>query len=518
MKIKVQNIKIPVNIDQEKGIYEYLKKNGIEKKYINKIEYKKRSIDSRNKNNIFLLYNIEVELNKKINTKFEEVKEKTLKQIKSKNIEGTIAIIGTGPAGLFAAYRLCELGYKPIIFERGKKVEERDKDIENFITTNVLNPNSNIQFGEGGAGTYSDGKLTTRVKSIYKDEIFNTLVECGAQKEILFDYKPHIGTDVLKIVVTNLRKKIESMGGKFYFNSTLTDIKIKNEVISQIEINKNELIDIDYLFLAIGHSSRDTYYMLHKNNVFLENKDFAIGARIESPRYDIDLMQHGKFYNSKILGSATYNFTYNNQNEKRGVFSFCMCPGGEIVNAASEENTSLVNGMSYSQRDGKFSNSAIVVAIRENDYGNKLFDGMKLQEKLEKQTYEIISTYGALYQSVNDFLKNTKTKQDIESSYKMNLYSYNLNNFFPEVISRNMRNALNYWDKKMPLFTKNANLIAPETRTSAPIRITRDETGKSINVNNLFPIGEGAGYAGGIISAAIDGMKIVDMNFGEIIG
>ena len=429
-------------------------------------------------------------------------------------------VVGTGPAGLFAALRLTEYGYKPIVIERGEDVDSRDKTVNNFIKTNKFNENSNIQFGEGGAGTYSDGKLNTRIKSEYIEKVFSEFVECGAQEEILWDYKPHIGTDVLKVVVKNLRKKIISQGGKFYFNNFLTDINIENGKVKSVIIrnnkNKIEKLDIDKIVLAIGHSSRDTYRMLYKKGVFMENKPFAVGARIEHPREVIDKMQYGKYAGNKKLGAATYNLTYNNKEEERGIFSFCMCPGGVIVNAASEKCGTLVNGMSYSDRNGKFSNSALVVAIKENEFGNELFSGMKFQEELERKTFELVKNYGALYQSVPDFLKGKITEKDIETSYEMKKTSYDLNKLFPDVITRNMKMALKYWEKRYEGFvSEKANLIAPETRTSAPVKITRNEFGESINIKGLYPIGEGAGYAGGIVSAGVDGLKIIDLAFAQ---
>lgn len=446
-------------------------------------------------------------------------KEKIIREPLYKNKE--VAVIGAGPAGLFSALRLAEHGYIPLVFERGEEVDKRDITNNRFIADSILNPESNVQFGEGGAGTYSDGKLNTRIKSEYIDKVFRELVDCGAQEEILWDYKPHIGTDVLKVVVKNIREKIKSMGGKFYFNTKMENLLIKNNCVIGIEtINKDgvkEIISTDSVILAIGHSSRDTYRMLHKNGVHLENKPFAVGARIEHLRSDIDKMQYGKYADHPLLGAATYSVTYNNKKEDRGVFSFCMCPGGVVVNAASEEGKTLVNGMSYSKRDGKFSNSAIVVGIKENEFGDELFSGMKFQENLERKTYEIGNNYGAVYQNVIDFIKGKKTSGSIESSYEMKMNSYDLNNLFPKFMTDNMKAAFQQWGKNSYFISKNVNLIAPETRTSAPVKITRDIKGQSININGLFPIGEGAGYAGGIVSAAVDGLKIVDLGFTKTI-
>lgn len=524
MKININNIIISIEKNQDKEIEKEIIKRGIQKNNIEKIIWTKRSIDSRKKSDIKFVYNTEVIL--KNNVDISKLKNislvKEIEKIKRKGINNkeTVLVVGTGPAGLFAALRLTEYGYKPIVIERGEDVDSRDKTVNNFIKTNEFNENSNIQFGEGGAGTYSDGKLNTRIKSEYIEKVFSEFVECGAQEEILWDYKPHIGTDVLKVVVKNLRKKIISQGGKFYFNNFLTDINIEDRKVKSVIIrnNRNEIekLDINKIVLAIGHSSRDTYRMLHKKGVFMENKPFAVGARIEHPREVIDKMQYGKYAGNKKLGAATYNFTYNNKEEERGIFSFCMCPGGVIVNAASEKGGALVNGMSYSDRNGKFSNSALVVAIKENEFGNELFSGMKFQEELERKTFELVKNYGALYQSVPDFLEGKITEKDIETSYEMKKTSYDLNKLFPNVITRNMKMALKYWEKRYEGFvSEKANLIAPETRTSAPVKITRNEFGESINTKGLYPIGEGAGYAGGIVSAGVDGLKIIDLAFAQ---
>ena len=522
MKINVNNIIVSIEKNQDREIEKEIIKRGIKKENIDRIVWSKRSIDSRKKSDIKFVYNVEVTLKKEIDllkTKnISLVKETEKIKRKALNKDEEVLVVGTGPAGLFAALRLAEYGYKPIVIDRGEAVDERDKTVDRFIKTGELNENSNIQFGEGGAGTYSDGKLNTRIKSEYIEKVFTEFVECGAQKEIMWDYKPHIGTDILKVVVKNLREKIISLGGRFYFNNLLTDVIIENGEVqgAVIRNNKNEMekLPVKKIILAIGHSSRDTYRMFHKNGVFMENKPFAVGARIEHPREDIDRMQYGKYAGNKNLGAATYSLTYNNKEEERGIFSFCMCPGGVIVNAASENGGTLVNGMSYSDRNGRFSNSALVVGIKENEFGDELFSGMKFQEELERKTFELVKNYGALYQSVPDFLEGKLTEKEIETSYEMKKTPYDLNKLFPEVITRNMKMALNYWGKRYEGFvSERANLIAPETRTSAPVKITRNEIGESVNIKGLYPVGEGAGYAGGIVSAAVDGLKIVDLAF-----
>lgn len=518
MKLKLNNLEVSIYKDQNIEILNSIEKLGIPKENLGKIEYIKRSIDSRKRTNIKYIYNLELSLNKdsqyngKVFSLIENKKELVMKRKKS---NGNIAIIGTGPAGLFAALRLAEYGYKPIIFERGETVSKRYQSVKKFEKDSILNENSNIQFGEGGAGTFSDGKLNTGVKSPYLKKIFKTFVDCGAHPEIMYDFKPHIGTDTLMTVVKNLREKIITLGGTFYFDSKLTDIKIEKSTVKSIEINNSEIIPVEKLILATGHSARDIYKLLANKGVNLENKHFAIGLRIEHPRTLIDKMQYGEDKNSNILGSAPYKFTYNDKKTGTGVYSFCMCPGGYIVNAASEKKSSLVNGMSYSKRDGPFSNSAIVVSLSPKEYGTSLFDGVKYQESLEKKMYNICEGYGAIYQNLYDFMDNKKTCSDIKTSYKMELKTYNYNDFFPKHISHNLQNAFQFWKKNKLFISNSANLIGTETRTSAPIRIKRSRSGVSENISNLYPIGEGAGYAGGIISAAIDGIKTVDINFTE---
>ncbi|MGL5058281.1 MAG: NAD(P)/FAD-dependent oxidoreductase [Fusobacteriaceae bacterium] len=527
MKINVTNIVIKLNEDGIETIKNCIIQLGIPENSIQKIEYSKRSIDSRKKSDIKLVYNLEVTLNREINLPDSQNIQRT-KEITVENrvpiypLDSKIAVIGTGPAGLFAAYSLCKYGYSPILFERGEMVDERDESIRKFIEEKILNTDSNIQFGEGGAGTYSDGKLNTRIKSGYIGEVFDILIECGAQKEILYDYKPHIGTDVLKIIVKNIREKIKTMGGKFYFQAKLTDIIVKNETVEKIEITyKNELkevFSIDKLVLAPGHSSRETYYMLNKKGVAMENKPFAVGARIEHTREFIDSLMFGKNAGNSNLGTATYSLTHNNKSEMRGTFSFCMCPGGVVVNASSEENGTLVNGMSYSDRMGDFSNSALVVGVHEHEFGTELFSGLKFQEKIERKAYEMAGGHKGIFQNTEDFLKTRKSKKISRSSYEMDMVSQDLNDLLPEFITENMKSALNYWNKIHKGFVSSeANLIGPETRTSAPVKILRDLKGESLSLKNLYPIGEGAGYAGGITSAAVDGLKIIDLAFTKIL-
>lgn len=519
MKIELDNIAVPYGVVQRDAIFKEIESRGIKSDEILKIEYLKRSIDSRKRDEIKFIYSIEAELKTNINISeykgIKESKEIIMPERKPKKNMKNIIVVGSGPAGLFAALRLAEMGLNPTLIERGKDVDRRSVDVEKFWSEKKLNKESNMQFGEGGAGTFSDGKLTTRIKSEYIEKVFTEMVSAGASGEILYDYKPHIGTDVLVKIVKNIREKIIKLGGKVLFETKLTDITIKNGKIDGIVVNKGEKIDCEHLILAIGHSARETFKMIHSRGIHLENKDFAVGVRIEHPQEIINKMQYGKNYGSNKLPPATYGFTYNSPEEKRGVFSFCMCPGGVVVNAASEDGGTLVNGMSYSKRDGKFANSAVVVSVGEKDYGKELFAGMKYQEKIERAAYDSVGGHGAVWQKLTDFRKGIKSKGNIATSFTMGMQSVDLNKFLPPTISKNMEKAFKSWENNRLFINDAANLIGPETRTSAPVRIKRDEKSRSVTCENLYPIGEGAGYAGGITSAAVDGIKCVDLNFTE---
>ena len=486
------------------------------------IDYKiqKKSLDARKKPNLFFIYEIDIKL---------KDEDKILNKIKNKDIflapkeeyefiptgseklNSRPVVVGSGPAGLFCAYMLSLYGYEPVVIERGESIDDRINSVEEFWDNNKLNINSNIQFGEGGAGTFSDGKLNTMVKDkrFIQKKIFEIFIENGAPEEIMYDYKPHIGTDILRNVIKNIRNKIINMGGEFRFNTCLTNINIKDNKLESIEVNNNEIINTDILVLAIGHSARDTFKMLYDNKLQMESKPFAVGIRIQHNQSDINKSQLGKEYIDSI-GAVSYKLTYKSKNN-RGVYTFCMCPGGYVVNASSEENHLAINGMSNYKRDTKNANSAIIVTVSKDDFGTHPLDGIKFQRELEKKAYEIgrglIPT-----QRYIDYKNNIETNKlgSIKPIFKGSYALANINDIFPSVINESLKEAINYFGTKINGYDNGDAIIsAVESRTSSPVKIIRDDNFES-NILGIYPCGEGAGYAGGITSAAIDGVKVFE--------
>ena len=513
--IRIRQIKI--NLDSKQDIKDKVSKIlHINVNEIKSLKINKKSLDARKKDNLFYVYevDIEVENEKKLlrkyksNDIFETPNEEYIFPPK-KEIEQPI-IIGCGPAGLFCAYILSEQGYNPIIYERGEKVEDRVKTIEEFWNTNKLNVNSNIQFGEGGAGTFSDGKLNTLTKDKFnrQKKVFEIFVENGAPEEIMYINNPHIGTDILRTVIINMRNKIISNGGKIYYNSKLEDIVIENNEVQSIIIN-GKSIPCKNLILAIGHSARDTFEMLSTKDLDMSAKPFAVGVRIEHPQKLIDIHQYGEKY-YKQLPPASYKLTYQTK-QNRGVYSFCMCPGGYVVNASSEEGLLAVNGMSNHARDTENANSALVVTISPEDFGNNPLDGIKFQRELERNAY-IEGNSLIPVQLYKDY-KNNEKSTSINSINVITKGSYslgNLNNIFPSYINESLKEAIEYFNTKIEGYSNpDAILLGVESRTSSPVRIPRDENGLS-KIKGLYPCGEGCGYAGGITTAAIDGLKTAE--------
>ena len=513
--IRIRQIKI--NLDSKQGLKSKVSKLlHINENEIKNLKINKTSLDARKKDNLFYVYEVDIEV---------ENEKKLLRKYKSNDIFETPnedyffppkkeidqpIIIGCGPAGLFCAYILSEQGYNPIIYERGEKVEDRVKTIEEFWNTNKLNVNSNIQFGEGGAGTFSDGKLNTLTKDKFnrQKKVFEIFIENGAPEEIMYINNPHIGTDILRTVIINMRNKIISNGGQINYNSKLEDIIIENNEVKSIIVNGNT-IPCKNLILAIGHSARDTFEMLSTKDLDMSAKPFAVGVRIEHPQKLIDIHQYGEKY-YKQLPPASYKLTYQTK-QNRGVYSFCMCPGGYVVNASSEEGLLAVNGMSNHARDTENANSALVVTISPDDFGNNPLDGIKFQRELERKAY-IEGNSLIPVQLYKDYKSNEKSTS-INSINVITKGSYslgNLNNIFPEFINESLKEAIEYFNTKIEGYSNpDAILLGVESRTSSPVRIQRDENGLS-KIKGLYPCGEGCGYAGGITTAAIDGLKTAE--------
>ena len=517
--LKVRQIKIEVTKNNKDNLLKLVAKKL--KTNISNIEnytIEKQSIDARNKEEIYYVYEVNVNVlneleilnkNKSNDITLTSIKKYEIKEKGNLKLNNRPVIVGSGPAGLFAAYILAEQGYNPIIIERGENIEKRVESVETFWKTGKLNPNSNVQFGEGGAGTFSDGKLNTLIKDEFcrGKKVFETFVENGAGKEILYNYKPHIGTNMLRNVIKNMREKIIEMGGTFKYNTCLTNIIYKNDTLKQIEVNNTELIDCDVLVLAIGHSARDTFYMLN-GKLNMEAKPFAIGLRVAHKQSMIDESQFSKKYKD-ILSPATYKLTYNNKD--RGVYSFCMCPGGYIVNASSEENMLAINGMSNHERESGFANSAIVVTITPNDFGKNPLDGIEYQRKLEKKAYKLGNGKMPI-QLLKDFKENkvSNSLSNIKHIFKGNYKSANLNDLLPSYVSESIKEGFISFGKKINGFDRDDTILAGiESRTSSPVRIIRNDLFES-NIKGIYPSGEGAGYAGGITSAAIDGIKVAE--------
>lgn len=466
----------------------------------------KRSIDSRGRNIHFVLkYQCS-------ETPFEASLVNPIVLNKIQKFKHTVHIIGAGPAGYFAALRALSLGIKPIIYERGKAVKERRRDLAELTKNHKVNPNSNYCFGEGGAGTYSDGKLYTRSKKRGDvNLVLSTLVKFGADANILIDAHPHIGTNKLPEIIENIRISILELGGEIHFNHLLTNVFCENNGVKSIELNNQIKVDVNNLVMATGHSARDVFKILYNNKVALAFKPFALGFRIEHPQAWVNKLQYHNIAHSSLPPAA---YSLVTQSANKGVFSFCMCPGGIIAPCATANGEVVTNGWSPSKRNNFYANSGFVTEVKESDVDiaqHGVLAGLVLQESIEQKAWAMAGkTQAAPAQLANDYLQN-KAGEIKECSYLPGVVSANLNHLFPNAINKALRNALLDFDKKMPGYIKNGLLVAPETRTSSPVQILRDSKSlNSISHKNLYPCAEGAGYAGGIVSAAIDGMRCID--------
>ena len=529
MSIRINNITLNIEEPKEVLTERIAKKLEVTTNEILNLRIIKESIDARKKDNIKFNYSVEVKLDNegsiisKNKDKDIVIEEDSIKEELKRGyttLSSRPVVIGFGPAGIFAALTLAQNGYKPIVFERGEDIDTRTKTVESFWNGNTdLNLESNVQFGEGGAGAFSDGKLTTRIKDNRCTQVLEAFIKAGAPEEIAYEGKPHIGTDVLKGVVKKIREEIINLGGEVHFNSKLERVKVENGKLDSIIVSGNE-IPCEALVLSIGHSSRDTYEMLNSQGIFMEPKAFAIGVRVEHPQKLINESQYGKFAEHPRLKAADYKIAHQSKELGRGIYSFCMCPGGMVVAAASEEKRLVTNGMSYHARDLQNANSALVVTVGPEDFcGNSPLKGMDFQRHYESLAYNLGGgDYKAPIQLVGDFLKDKKSNRigSVTPSYKPGYEFKELRETLPDYVVKGLKEGILKFDTRIKGYAmRDAILTGIETRTSAPVRISRNEDLQSISAKGLYPAGEGAGFAGGIISAAVDGIKVAEKIIGE---
>ena len=511
----VKEIQLRINLIEERKedilLYKSSKKLNLNKNEISGVKILRKSIDARKKDIIFN-YKVAVYIN-------EEITDKSEYNFDYKDVSSAkeVHIIGFGPAGMYAALRCIELGYKPIVLERGKNVQERRRDIRAINQEHIVNENSNYCFGEGGAGTYSDGKLYTRsLKRGDVRKIFESFVYYGATEQILIDAHPHIGTNKLPKIIQNIRDTIIKFGGEIYFNTKVVDFVVTNNTLRAIRLENNDELNVHSVILATGHSARDIYNLLHKKNISIKAKSFAMGVRIEHPQQIIDQIQYNcDADRDSLLPAAAYSLV--NQVNDRGVYSFCMCPGGFIVPAATAAGEVVVNGMSPSKRNNKFANSGIVVELdidkdfkKYEEYGP--LKGLEFQKDLEKISfYAGGRSQTAPAQRVTDFVEGRLSSSLNDTSYQPGLKSAPLHSLLPKSIGSRLRKGFMAFGKKMNgYYSEEANIIGVESRTSSPINIPRNENLEHIHIKGLFPCGEGGGYAGGIVSAAMDGERCAE--------
>ncbi len=509
----ISDIKLPVGRGEEELVKIAEKKLGGK---LGHFAIKRKSLDARDKNNLRYIYTVEC-----ADRPLQTPKLRLEKLPKEKQPSAPVLVVGSGPAGLFAALRLVERGIAPVLVERGAPVEEREEKIHRFFTERILDRETNIQFGEGGAGTFSDGKLNTQTHSPLNKEVLETFVRFGAPKEIAYLAKPHVGSDNLKKVVKAMRGYILSKGGKVLFHTRLEDFHAQDGRVTAVTLRhadgREEEIPVSAVILAVGHSARDTFTMLERKGVPMRAKDFAVGVRIEHLQKDISFSQYGKGYT--LLPPADYKLV--SHPTARAVFTFCMCPGGYVMPAASEEGGVVVNGMSNYARDGVNANSALIAQVTRNDYeGEDPLAGMRFQRELEKKAFLAGgSSYAAPVQLVGDFLKGRTSDRfgEVLPTYAAGTKFADLAEALPQGVTEALKGGLLDMERRLKGFCNpSAVLTGVETRTSSPVRIERGEDMQSIGVEGLFPCGEGSGYAGGITSSAADGIRVADALFAKL--
>ena len=516
--ILIKNVMLSLDTDFSdiKGIVANYLSIGVDNIYSAKLH--RKSVDARKKDKVCFCCSFTASLSKNIESRY--IKKNKNCQLYTENkynwnkkTQSNIrpVVVGFGPAGMFAALLFARSGMRPIVIERGDSVDIRKEKIDNFFNGGKLDINSNVQFGEGGAGTFSDGKLNTGIKDNRCRTVIDTFYQFGAKEEITFDAKPHIGTDILIKVVKNIREEIIALGGEIHFNTKADEILFEQGKIYGVKLSTGEIIETKRVILAIGHSARDTFEMLKFKGISMERKPFAMGVRIEHLQSDINKSLYGEFANHPALSAAPYKLAVHLKNG-RGVYTFCMCPGGQVINASSEENGIAVNGMSYSARDGENANSALLVGVLPEDLpGNDVLSGIYMQRDIEQKAYNIGNGKVPIT-TVGNFVFGEKAEfTRVNPTVKPKTVICHIDEIYPTFITDSLKEGIELLDKKLSCFSdKSAVITAPETRSSSPVRILRNETYNSVSVSGLYPCGEGAGYAGGIVSAAVDGLRCAE--------
>ncbi len=524
--LRLTEIRLPIDHAEAALRQAILERLAIEPDALQEFTIFRRGIDARKKNRIFFIYTLDVSTTDDERLLAQHVNHPHIKNATDTHyrfvarapasLASRPVVVGLGPCGLLAALILAQSGFRPIILERGKKVRERTVDTFGFWRKRELDAESNVQFGEGGAGTFSDGKLHTQIRDPkhYGRKVLEEFVKAGAPEEILYISKPHIGTFRLVKMVEQMRAEIEALGGEFRFQSKVTDINIENGAVRGVTLASGEQIESDHVVLAVGHSARDTFEMLYERGVAIEAKPFSVGFRIEHPQSMIDRCRFGANAGHPLLGAADYHLVHHCKNG-RSVYSFCMCPGGTVVAAASEPGRIVTNGMSQYSRAEHNANAAIVVGVSPSDYSEHPLAGIEFQRRIETRAFELGgSNYDAPGQLVGDFLAGRPSTVfgSVIPSYKPGVKPCDLSSALPDYAIEAMREALPAFEHKIPGYAMHdALLTGVETRTSSPIRIRRhDDDLQSVNVRGLYPAGEGAGYAGGILSSAVDGIRVAE--------
>lgn len=515
MPVIISDIITPLGADKDDIISAALSSCRIKSSDVLRAGVYKTSLDARKRNDIHLVSSVTVELPQDMEKRLSSLPHCRIyetapfvPEFGSAEPDGRIVVIGFGPAGMFAALTLAENGYRPLVLERGGDIASRVDAVHNFMTKRIFCESTNIQFGEGGAGTFSDGKLTTRISDPLCRHILEKFVEAGAPAEILTKAKPHIGTDNLRSIVKNIREKIIAAGGEVRFNACADGFVIKNGRMTAVRTGGEE-IKTAAVIAAIGHSARDTFEILLSNGVFIEPKPFSAGVRIEHRQSDVDISLYGEHAGEKNLPKGEYQLSY--REGTRAVYTFCMCPGGYVVPAQSERDTVVTNGMSEFSRNGSNANSALAVSVSPEDFGNKPLDGVMFARNIERKAFEAAGrSYAAPCVTVGAFL-NDKASLDgasAEPTYSCGVAPCRFDSFLPPAVISMLKKGLGVFSRRMRCFgDTGAVLTGPETRTSSPVRITRSEDMQALGIKDMYPCGEGAGYAGGIMSAAVDGTR-----------